>query len=75
LCIGFSNGYHLAYDCQRKLGEIGFTEGPDKFIRDKEMGPDAISAELDLKGRKATMRQYGPLLPAGDTVLQPLRRS
>ena len=48
LRIGFANGYHLAYDCQRKLGEIGFADGPDKFIREREMGPDAMSADLDL---------------------------
>jgi len=60
LCIGFANGYHLAYDCQRKLGEIGYTEAPDKFIHERKMGPDAMSAGLDLDAfRKILSRSRG----------------
>jgi formamidopyrimidine-DNA glycosylase len=62
LCLGFSNGYHLAYDCRRKLGEIGYTEGPDKFIRERGMGPDAMSSELDLDAfRKILSRSRGSI--------------
>lgn len=52
LCIGFSNGYHLAYVCRRKLGEIGFTENPDAFIQQRGMGPDAMDPDLDLASFK-----------------------
>lgn len=47
LCIGFDNGFHLAYDCQRKLGEIGFTEDPAAFAGEKGLGPDAMDPALD----------------------------
>jgi formamidopyrimidine-DNA glycosylase len=52
LCIGFSNGYHLAYACQRKLGEIGFTVDPEKFTQERRMGPDAADPELNLASFK-----------------------
>jgi len=42
LLIAFSNGYHLAYDCQRKLGEIGLIDAPEVLIEEKELGPDAL---------------------------------
>ena len=52
LCIEFSKGYHLAYDCRRKLGEIGFTEVPKDFIREKGLGPDVMDPDLDLYSYK-----------------------
>jgi formamidopyrimidine-DNA glycosylase len=42
LCIGFDNGYHVTYDCQRKLGEIGFTRDPESIAEKKGLGPDAM---------------------------------
>jgi formamidopyrimidine-DNA glycosylase len=48
LCLGFSNGYHLAFDCQRKLGEIGWVEDPRTFVQERGMGPDAMDPNLDL---------------------------
>ena len=47
LCIGFTNGYYLAYDCRRKLGEIGFTENPDAFAGERGLGPDVLNPDLD----------------------------
>jgi len=65
LCIGFANGYHLTYACQRKLGEVGFTEEPDKLIRQRKLGPDALSAELDVDFfRKILARSRGSIMGA-----------
>ncbi len=41
LLLEFDNGYFLAYDCQRKLGTITVTEDLERFIRKKDLGPDA----------------------------------
>ncbi len=44
-----SNGYHLAFVNQRKLGEIRLIDDPDDFIADADLGPDALDTKLDLK--------------------------
>ncbi len=61
--IGFSNGYHLAYDSQRKLGKVGVVDDVKKFIKEKDLGPDALDANFDMKafeealtGRTATVK-------------------
>jgi formamidopyrimidine-DNA glycosylase len=46
LLIAFANGYHLAYDAQRKLGEVALTEDVEEFIEEKGWGPDALSFGL-----------------------------
>ena len=45
----FSNGYHLAYDCQRKLGRIALIDNPEGFVKRNKLGPDALGPDLDLK--------------------------
>jgi len=47
LLIEFDNEYHLAYDCQRKLGKFTITDDIDEFIGEKELGPDALDPTLD----------------------------
>ena len=47
LMIDFENGYHLAYDSQRKLGLVGLTADVDKFAEEKELGRDAFDPALD----------------------------
>ena len=41
LVIDFANGDHLAYVCQRMFGEVEIVDDDKRFIRQKEMGPDA----------------------------------
>ncbi len=48
LDIAFANGYHLAYDSQRKLGEIALIEHPEVFVKEKKLGPDALDPHLDV---------------------------
>jgi len=63
LLITFANGHHLAYVDQRKLGRIGLTDDPDDFLREKRIGPDALS--LDRKGFiKAFTGRRGAIKPA-----------
>jgi formamidopyrimidine-DNA glycosylase len=47
LRIHFANGAHLAYDCQRKLGEIDLAGDFESFIDDHDLGPDALGIDLD----------------------------
>jgi len=47
LVVHFSNGYHLAYDCQRKLGGIHLVRDLEPFISEKELGPDALEEQFD----------------------------
>jgi len=49
MLVGFSNGSYLAYDCRRKLGEIGLASDLERFIEERELGPDALDADLDLE--------------------------
>lgn len=41
--IRFEDGYRLAYDCRRRLGHISLTDSADRFIEEKELGPDALA--------------------------------
>ena len=57
--IDFANGYHLSYDCRRKLGRIRLTDDVENFIHNHELGPDALDDRFDLKafeGRLNTTR-------------------
>lgn len=38
----FANNYRLAFDDQRKFGEVELIENLDKFLRTRGLGPDAI---------------------------------
>lgn len=47
LLVEFTNGYRLAYDCRRKLGQIGWTADRKQFVKDKGLGPDPLDPEFD----------------------------
>ena len=42
IVIDFANGYHLSYDCRRKLGRMRLTDDVENFIHNHELGPDAL---------------------------------
>ncbi len=46
LLLFFHNGYHLAYDCQRKLGQLSIAGDVESYIKKEGMGPDAMDPEL-----------------------------
>jgi formamidopyrimidine-DNA glycosylase len=56
LLIRFTNGAHLAYESMRKLGEINVVEDPRQFIEDRDLGPDALSPDLDLTACKEVLK-------------------
>jgi len=47
LLIAFTNGYHLAYDCSRKLGRVSWTTDRKRFIDNQQLGPDALAEKFD----------------------------
>lgn len=48
LIFDFDDGTHLAFDCQRRLGEVNLIEDRDDFVKSKELGPDALDGDLSL---------------------------
>ncbi len=46
MLIYFSNGYHLAYVCQRLLGNASVRKNLDDFIEEKELGADALAIDF-----------------------------
>lgn len=59
----FDNDYTLAYDSQRKLGEVALAESVSRFIEDHKLGPDAMAADFTdhdfleiLRGRRGTLK-------------------
>lgn len=45
LRIDFDNGYHLAFENQRLLGEVGLATDADAFVDEQDMGPDALDID------------------------------
>ena len=43
--IAFANGYHLAYESQRKLGEVRVIDDVAQFVAQKDLGPDALDVD------------------------------
>ena len=48
--IDFANGYHLAFNCPRKLGSIYLINDREKFIENKNLGPDPVEDDFSLSG-------------------------
>jgi len=55
----FESGYNLAYDNMRMLGKVGYTNDPESYIRNQDLGPDVFNLEYDefeqLLGKKRGM--------------------
>lgn len=45
--VTFTDGYHLAYDCQRKLGQVSLADDMQQFIAEQDLGPDALEIEWE----------------------------
>lgn len=53
----FSNGYRLAYDCQRKLGRVRIADDMESIAEEKKLGIDAMDPELDLSAFLEIMKK------------------
>jgi formamidopyrimidine-DNA glycosylase len=42
----FAHNHRLAFDDQRKFGEIGLIENVDEFLKKRALGPDALDVDL-----------------------------
>ena len=42
----FARDYRLAFDDQRKFGEVGLIKDVDEFLKDRALGPDAIDVDF-----------------------------
>lgn len=45
--LQFKNGYHLAYISVRKLGKVFVVREAEAFIREQQLGPDALTVDFD----------------------------
>jgi formamidopyrimidine-DNA glycosylase len=52
----FANEHQLAFNDQRKFGEIGLIENIDEFLRTRGIGPDAL--DISLSQFKAMIRMH-----------------
>lgn len=57
LMVTFEDGHHLAYASQRKLGRIELVKDVDDYIRNHELGPDAMSRSVDFSSFKASLNR------------------
>lgn len=53
----FDNGFHLAFVCQRKFGEVRVINDLDRFIEEHDIGPDALDADFELLESRVGGRQ------------------
>lgn len=63
LLFRLDDGGALAYSCQRKLGEVGWVDDPDRYLTKKGLGPDPLAegfGEHDfltaLRGRRGMVK-------------------
>ena len=52
----FANNCLLAFDDQRKFGEIGLSRDVDEFLRNRDIGPDAL--DISLSQFKTILRKH-----------------
>jgi formamidopyrimidine-DNA glycosylase len=42
----FEKDYRLAFDDQRKFGEVGLVESADQYVKNRALGPDALDFDI-----------------------------
>src|SRR6266513_1727483 len=52
----FAKDYRLAFDDQRKFGEVGLVNEVAEFLKKRALGPDAV--DIDLAGFKETLTKH-----------------
>src|SRR6266704_1858214 len=56
LLFVFAKDYRLAFDDQRKFGEVGLVNEVAEFLKKRALGPDAV--DIDLAGFKETLTKH-----------------
>jgi formamidopyrimidine-DNA glycosylase len=56
----FANGHCLAFEDQRKFGEVGLVKDVDEFLRKRALGPDALDVGLS-QFREIFEKHRGPV--------------
>src|SRR5439155_13034779 len=56
----FANDHRLAFDDQRKFGQIGLLKDVDEFLKRRALGPDALDVDL-AKFRNVLAKRRGAL--------------
>jgi len=56
LVLDLDRDHRLLYTSRRMLGRVGFTEDVDRFVEDHDLGPDAMSDDLDAETFVARIR-------------------
>src|SRR6266702_3349296 len=54
----FAKDYRLAFDDQRKFGQVGLLEDVDEFLRKRALGPDALDIDVDEPAIDCRHRQH-----------------
>jgi formamidopyrimidine-DNA glycosylase len=62
LLFDFSNGYHLAFDCQRMFGQVEWADSMADFIEEKGLGPDALSSDLSFSDFRELFSESGAMI-------------
>lgn len=58
----FENGYKLAFNCARMLGELELIKDKEDFIQRKELGPDISSDDFDFDSFFELMKKRGGMV-------------
>lgn len=53
----FENGFKLAFDCARMLGNLELIEDKEAFIKEKDLGPDISSDDFNFKSFHKLMQK------------------
>lgn len=61
---GFANGYHLAYQSMRKLGQVSVINDVQQFIDEKELGPDALAPDFGFSEFRASVEDRRAMVKA-----------
>lgn len=62
--LEFSDASCLAYESQRMLGQVSWTDEPGRFIEPHDLGPDALAEDLDASAFIGVMRGRRGLIKA-----------
>ncbi len=62
LLVAFSNGYHLAFDCQRMFGQVAWVDSMTDYIEEKGLGPDALSSDLSFTDFRERFFKSGAMI-------------